>query len=503
MIPTRYINAGPMPAQANAQPAMAAGRALESVGTAIAQTGAAGLEILGKVRRASEAGAISAFMAQADEKAGSFSIELARRSDTDAWPLDWKNRVASLKEDGKALGLSPEAAAQLDGEFSRWASTRSIHFETQAATKGLGIARAQTTQALDYYANRNDKEGFERTSRTAAAGGILNPAEVEQAQTHFREQEASIDLERMIDGNPQSLIDQPDETILAALPGATLDMVARGRNAAEAKVQQYRSDEMDTLEGALGTEKLSPKDIEAAAYLTPRDREALVDALGQKDPPSNENHGAAWGLLGTLRDARSDPSVTPENYRVLWNETRGSVLRRIAPKWQGDIRQELSNLSPAGRHTDPARIVTAYEKGDLEAQGRDVAFRARDAGFFGSVGDDAPPAEREKAFRKAEDIRLAVKRFVAGKPEAAPEEIRDFTDGLISGDRVKSNALQFQNFVPGAAQRLRPAPAMPPLPAKSARKDQSAGDPMELPPGAGTASDALLPPLQQLENFLK
>ncbi len=478
-----------MAAQANPAAAMAPGKALENLGHAIEQTGEAGMQLVGRVRQVDEGGKINAYLADAQRQAGDFANQLATRSDTDAWTLDWRNKAEELRQGGKNLGLSPEATARLDAELLDFSTRHGIKFEHQASFKKTGIARARTQQALEYQMGRGEKEEFDRTLGVARDSGIYNPAEIERAQQVFSNMESAHELKAMLERDPQGVMDLPDEHFLNALPGISLEQIERGRSAAKAKLQEFRSGEMDTLEAALDAGTIHPRDVEAARFVSPKDRASLLDALGQKDPPSNENHGKAWDLLGTLRKARQDPSVTPDQYREIFNETRGDVLRRIAPRWQGDLKQELSYLSPAGRSTDAAKVATAYERGDLEAQGRDVAFRARDAGLFGNVADDAPPADKEKAYRRADEIRLSVKRFVAGKPEATPEEVWGYVDSLISRDRAKTTAASLQSFVPGAAQRLRPRPADPTRP--------------DLPAGEGTATPSLLPPAQQLENFLK
>jgi hypothetical protein len=228
--------------------------------------------------------------------------------------------------------------------------------------------------------------------------------------------------------------------------------------------------------------------------------------MAQKAPPSNEQHAKAWEPLALLREARTDPRITPEAYRTIWNETRGIVLRGIAPRWQGDIKKELSYLSPAGRAPDGGGLTGGYTKADLEAEGRAIAFRARDAGLFGTIAEDAKPADREKAFRKAEDVRLEVKRWLSTQSEATPEKVREYTDNLISGDRVKSTARELQSFVPGTGQSLRskpaPAPAIPALPPKKSARDKANPDPLEIPPGDSSATDALLP-ARRLESFIK
>lgn len=504
--PTRFINPGPMPAEANPTVAMASGKALSEFGNVIKFAGAKGLEHVERVRKIEERGKIAGFLRMAEETAAGFRDGLMTRSDTDQWNSDWKNTTADLSAKFEELDLSPEAKAAAKVTFDNWVSEKSVGVETAALSKKVRLGAASMSNAAEYHFRRGETSEGKAVLHEAADAGLIDPPELEEGLRRGDEIAARSILAQEIDANPRGTLEQLESgEWLKNTPGATLDLVERGKRYALDRIETIRSAQMDTLETALKTGTLHPRDIEAAQFIDDNDRKALAYALARKTPPTNEEHGRAWKALDSLREARGDTAVSAEAYRKIWNETRGLVLSVIPPEWQGDISKELSYLSPAGRSPSGGSNSTGYDRADLEAIGRDIAFRARDAGFFGSIEDEAPPAEREKAYRKAEDIRLAVKRFLVMNPQATPEQVREHTDGLISGDRVKDAARSLQSFVPGAAQSLRPAPAapiMPALPPKQGSKDKAAADPLQIPAGPGEVSDSLLPARQKLDALL-
>ena len=504
MIPTtRYIDAVPGVPLANPQAAMVQGEAMARMGETISAIGEKGFQIAERVRKIDEGRKISAFMRAADEEAATFSLELMRRSDTDKWPGEWKQKASTLRANVHSLGLSPEGKARVEMELSDWTSKRTINFETQAAVKSLELGRAQYINDADHYFRRGDVERGRKTLMDGGEAGLFNPVEIEEGLRRGDEIAAETALAEDIKSDPMGTLARLESgEFLEVTPGADLQIVDRGKRQAQARIQELRGGEMDKLETAAIQGTLKPRDLEAAQFISDRDRAALSGTLTKSEPPSKEEHANAWKVLDVLREAREDPAVTPEQYREIWNEARGDVLARIAPQWQGDLKKELSYLSPAGRSPDGGTFSAGYTREDLEAVGRNIAFRARDAGFFGPIAEDDPPAEREKAFRKAEDVRLEVKRWLSTQREPTPEMVREYTDSLISGDRIKSTARELQSFVPGTGQRFRAAPAMPPLPPIRGEKDKAAADPLEIQPGDADLSDALLPARQQLETFI-
>lgn len=497
---TRYIDAGPGLPQASSHDAEAKGWALSKLGATIAQVGDKGFQIAGKVRRMDEAGKASAFFANLDEEASQFSIGLMKRNDPEAWAGEWKERVEGFKSRAKDLGLSPEGMAHLNLQVQDWSTQRTIRFETQAAQRAVMEGKARLSNSLNYYASRGDTEGMQREMGRMEDAGF-SPSEIEQAGRETERLAARSMAEREIEEDPGGALERLDsESWIEQNPGATLDDQARLKRQAESALEERRGSEVETMETLMSQGKLTGADIEAAEYLSDKDKRAFGAAMQRvtaDDPPTNAEHGNAWKVLDVVRAARKNPAITDEQFREIYNEARTDVLQRIPPAWQGDLKKELNYLSPAARNpNDPSNDFGEYKPDELQAMGRDVAFRARDAGVFGDISKEAPFAVREKAYRKAEDIRLEVARYVKSTPEAGPDQVREFTDRLVSGDRAAEAGKSIK--LPGAGFRLR----LPSLPVTKGRQD----DPLQVSPGPTGSTDALLPnrdPADQLDKFLE
>lgn len=275
-----------MPAQASAAPAMAAGQATVAIGKAIESMGETGLRLVERKRKVDEAGKMAAFLTNLDEEASRFSIDLARRSDTENWVEDWKQRTADISERAKALGLSPEAQARMQMELADWNSKRAIQFETQAATKSLGIARAQLTTSLDYHAARGDRDGFERDLKTGMDGGVFNPAEADEARMRFERSAAGVDLQRRIDADPAGVLAELEdpEKFLKANKHATISMVEAARVEAKRALNRSEGEQSDRALDDIAAGKITdPEDIDRLyPSIRPHQREELKAYMGRR-----------------------------------------------------------------------------------------------------------------------------------------------------------------------------------------------------------------------------
>ena len=334
-----------------------------------------------------------------------------------------------------------------------------------------------------------NRQELDRAIATAAEAGVVLPEKAAAIVADFDRSVSATSLDLAIQKDPHLVledIERPD--FLARMPGLKKDDIPRIQSAARASSQRKRAEELDLIEAALAEEKLNPDDLEGAEYLTPGDVAKIRHAMQKVEAPSAEAHGQAWDLLLANRESFYDPGLKDSDYAAKWNDLRAEVIAKIPAAYRADINSELAARSPANRNTARVKPLKDVDKAEQKTVAVDRIGRARAAGMFGDVSDEAAPAVREKAFRRAEELRLKVSRFIDQHPEAGIDEISEFTDGQISGDRVKTTAADLRQFIPGSGQRLRPAPPMAPLPG--------------MEPGTGGASSALLPPRQQLDTFL-
>lgn len=481
MIPTRYINPGPIGPKADAGPALQAAGAQVQVGKALESLGESGLEVIGRLRRAEEGGKIGAFMANAEAEADKFSQTLATRPDTDGWIQEWKDQQATFLKDARALGLSPEGEANLAARLDAWNIRRSTTFETQANVKKLGIARAQSSQSRQFLKARGDAAGFEDQLATDLAANLISPEQAEMERNEFKVGEASMDLQQQAETNPRALVDESPEDILKRMPFATPEMVKQAKGVARLQIEVKRQEEISTIEERQnGGRPVTPQDLEAAQYLTPKDVASFKKGMKRTSPPTAEEHAKAWDLILKNRGRFYDQSLDDAAYSSEWNSLRTELMGIIPAPFRADVSRELDARSPARRQMDrkkaPRVKNTLLE--DLESISLARISRARESGQFGSISEDASPEDREAAFRKSEDLRIKTVQYFAEHPDAKEKEALEWVDGLISGDRAATSAGTAQGYVPGFT---RPQPMT--LPGISARSGQR--------PVAGSAGDRI------------
>ena len=414
------------------------------------------------------------------------ALRLQLENDPDPQSRIEKTRAFFQQSQGMADDPTypPQVRENLRDFHNEFASRQNITATADAAAlthKRATIAFQNQFKSAKASGIRSD---LDQSLAVAQESGVILPEESEQYIQDFDRSQTGTVLDLAIRQDPQLVLDdieQPD--FFQRMNGFTPEDLPRIRSAAQASAQRIRTEEMDIIEAALEQGELKPQDLEAALYLTPKDVARVKKAMVKVDAPSSEIHGKAWDLLLNNRRDFQDPAISDRDYADNWNDLRSEVIEMIPKGYRGDITAELQYRSPANRQVAKTKPVRNSDKQELKSIGLDRISRARSAGLFGNVGDDADAATREKAFRRAEELRIEVSRYIEGTPDVGIEQVSEFTDGLITGDRVKTSARDLQNFVPGGAQRLRSLP--------------------DFAPENGEASDALLPPRQQLENFLK
>jgi hypothetical protein len=218
----KFIDAGPMAPLGSAQPAIAQANAAARLGQAIAGIGDMGFQIAEKVRRTTEAGKMSAFMANLDEEANRFSLDLTKRPDPEAWVDDWAARQEDFKRQAADLGLSREAQAALDIELNDWNSQRGIRFETQAFVRMTAEGKARISNSIQYHASRGDADGVRRESSRMREAGF-EESEIEQVEREADRIAAVADVQRQVAADPVGMLPKlRDPDFVANTPGITL-----------------------------------------------------------------------------------------------------------------------------------------------------------------------------------------------------------------------------------------------------------------------------------------
>lgn len=443
--------------------------------------------------------------------------EFSLKLDSDPDPT---SRIAKTQEflsaekiriQGMNDGDLPPAVRDQALAFYEESATR-YFIDQNAAAARLADKRARLalSNEITTATDNSDRASLDTAIATATDSGVLLPEEAAPIVHSFERKQSAGILEAAISEDPAEVlkdIEAPD--FLTRFPGITKNDLPELKDRAEHAKENHRAEQLQLLNDALTVGRLQPDDIEAATYLTPLDVEKVKTALAAKQnakPPTPEQHGKAWDMLLELREKFADPAMTDKEYAARWNDARADVIGIIAttpPAFRADITGELERRSPANRSAEKLLPPVGTDRTELKAIAIARITRARAANMLGNAAEDATPAEREKAYRTAEALRLKVSQWIENNADERLDlqKVEEFTDSLISGDRVKSTVRDLAPMVPGSAQRLRPAPAPPVLPPKQGTKDKATADPLQIPSGDGTASADLLPS-KQLDTFL-
>ncbi len=431
-------------------------------------------------------------------------LELAKEPNQDTHLEKVNGFLTQMNGSWDRPGVAPAVKQRLALDFDEFAHRAKLGTAENVARKAM--TRAQDAMKNEVgEANRTlDRGRLMKSLGTAKANFGLTPEEEASQIAHFERNLAIKEAGTLAELDPLTALEtfQKDKFIQDS-KGLNFSDRDRLVSEAERNIQKQRTEDLDTLEMAMDANMLTPADLEASSYITDNDRKRFRSALENFKPPTSEEHGKVWDLLLANRQTFADQSISDKEYASRWNDLRTEVISMVPKNFRGDINAEIQYRSPANRRTVKNNPPGYSDKQELKAVGLARITRARSANLFGPVGDDADPVKKEAAFRRSEELRLDVARFIDQTPDVTIEQVTEFADSRISGDRVKTSARELQSFVPGSAQRLRPGPFMPPLPPRSGIKDKATDDSLQIAPGQGEASDALLPPLQQLENFLK
>lgn len=437
------INAPGMSARAAAAPAVALGNLAQS----IAGVSDAFAEKAHMIQDIENGRIISENRNRISEQYAMFQVENNKEADPELRISNTLKFLQNQKQGLDTADLSPYVKDTLTNHFDNYASRVRISSVEDAANLTIRRATQAFENEITAAQNNMDVPAFEAAKETARNAGILLP-EQEDAITMDFDRNIQFQSNRLLaEDNPRQLLEDLDKEDFAANhPNLNPDDIGKLKRYATQQVELKRGEEIDTLEEALYQGKLGPGDIEAAEFLSAKDRSAFtksLQTLQQEKPISQQDYLNAWKFTDVLRKARQDPRVTDEQYRALHNEVRTDVLNSIPTSLQGDIKKELGYLSPAGRDSSSTGGAKPNVT-DLKAIAREQIQRAAEANLYGDNSDTASFQSRENAARRAEDIRIKANQFIESRPTPpSPEEIRSYVESL-NGEAIDTSA----NLIP-------------------------------------------------------
>jgi hypothetical protein len=473
--------------QVSAKAAAAPARALGTIAGAIGQASDGFVKLGHDLARIDNARMISEARTNRATAYSQFQIELQKETDPQA-RLDRTNAfLAEQKSSMIPAGAPPVVRDALAYDFEDFSARTQINAAQDAAQLTTKRATLAFQNEVDAAKRTGNRDQYEKAKATASEALGLLPEELDAMDADFDRNTTLLGFDTRISQDPRAVLAETEsESFDTDHPFLDATDKNRIRRAAQSQLEDFRSEEIDLLENALADGTLAPPDLEAAEFISPKDRRSFSDALIKsqgEEPISKQDYLNAWKVTDVLRSARNNPAVSDDQYRLIHNEARTDILARVPPSLQGDLKKELGYLSPAGR--DTSAPANPSDRSELESIARAQSTRAHDAGAFGDVSKEAPYETREKAARQAEDIRIEAKRFIASRPTPpSPAEVRDFVDSMIQRG-IGSNSLLLptipQKFSIGDdIDSLLETPPIQPLDG--------------LAPGTPGSTDAFLPP---------
>lgn len=461
------------------------GKALNGLAGSIAQLGGTFVKVAEETQKHEAVRIMSQKRMELSEEYAQFQLNLQKDPDPQS-RLDKTNTFLRDKEAGfDDPSLTSDQRDSLKLYYDGFASETRIASAKDAASLEAKRSYLALGNEMDQAKRNKDRPAFQRALQTGLDAGVVLPEKVAELtddfDQDFQAQANAEVISSALENDPEDLAAKLEDEGFRGTYGIQPEDVPRLKNSIKGKLQEKRNSALDDVE--LAQEKgiiLTDEHLAGMPALTELDKQKIRNSQAKNNPPTNEEHAATWDILFRQRADFDNPAISDEDYAESWNERRAVVLEKIPVKWQGDIRSEIQIRSPANRKSKREMPDGSVSNEDRLMVGKNAVARARDAGVFGDLKSE----KREEAYRKTEDLTIAIKRYISQNPEATVEEVREYADKAISGDTSIT-----------AAKKI-PIPGMNLMPKRSLNMPVEHDD--------GRPSDALLPPLnQKFDDFLK
>lgn len=439
------------------------------IANAIGQVSNAFVQISHNIARADNARLKSEFRQTLGKDYADLQIQLQTITDPQERLTRTNDFLASRRSAVDNPDFPPVLVEELRTYYDDFATTAQIRAAEDAAQLTQTRARKALQNELESAKQYNDPKAFQTTINDALEGGLILPEDADALTTDFQQSAAEANYLSLIQQEPQgALLDLQTEDFTTRNPTILPSAIPNLQRYAQGLIQDRRAQEIDIIDTAILQGQFKPQDLEAAEYLTPKDRAQILAQQNRKTgPPPTPLHSAAWDKMFALRDQFADPSVSDEEYAAAWNDTRLEIYTHIPDDYRGDFTQEFSYRSPANRKG--GKPVNPSPDKDIKSNAQQRLKRAFDSGLFGEKDSD-------KAFDHFQKLNIHLNNWMDANPDKPWPEVQTYTQTLISGTFTDADAL----LIP-----LAPAPIS---------FDDRLNKVLGLPPGPPGADTALLPP---------
>lgn len=497
------------PSVATPQAAGAPGQAAARLGQDVQQAAGVLVDIHGKYQRARDNGAKNSarlMIQQAQAEHAQFRMQ---NPDESAWGKDIEERMGKARETIFQQDMSPFMRTEMEATFDGWKADAVNQTMLDQTKQGVARARQASTNSARAYKAAGDYESARRVVEESRDAGVWLPEEaeadlldIEDEEREFGKKKKAEDYAMAADSDPVTML----EILKAKNEDGSFSNDADMENGtrfrlikhAEASLEAAKRDEYEAIQQGISEGRVTEAEIDSLPqFLGDPDKRALKAHFNRITPPTDEEYQASWSKIDKLRAAYRDGEVPDAEYLKAYRETRMEILATVPPDYDGDLLQGISHLSPANRkNPGKPENLNRDTKRDLEMEAASTFTAAFESGFYGKI--DGTPAEKEAAARKFRDDKRAAAAWIEGQAGVTVDQVRAFADERLSGTRAGSAAVELRSFVPGSGGSLRGAT----LPPTKATGRQKAADAADLAPGDAGSSSDLLPPRDDLENFL-
>lgn len=406
----KYIDAGRVAPTPSISAVTAPGRALGEFGQALEGLGQKGMEIAEQIQNTEDAGKISAWRANADERASKFSDSLLSRQDPGKWGEEWAEMRNAMGAEIGALGLSPRAEERARRDFDSWASDRTAHFSTQAAVRTVSESKARIGNSWSYYAARGDRAGMEATKQEAIASGVFPPSAVTEMEQEGERLATLGEIKRSIQEDPLSTTAR----IKQAGDALTVEDQERLTRAADIQIQVFQRKGLQEISGKLERREFTTRaDLEAALqanpYIEPGLHDEVLFNFDQSQPLDAETRFAITDQLNDLHDDYKTGKLNMDQYRAEHDRLAQLVFTYGTRDGAGALRQRVHALDPAAWNVDNLK------EGKSDAVKREISSLGKlyaENGGFGEVDKEAMPSARAGQAHDALDKRGSLEKSV-------------------------------------------------------------------------------------------
>jgi hypothetical protein len=361
--------------------AMAAGKAVQSVGTSISQVADDLGDYSAQLSRARDAGVkanASLLMQKAFAEHEEFRVQ---NPDETTWEADIKQRVGTVREKLAAKPMSPFMRAELDATLSGWESN-SIHgTKLDGLKQTRARARQHITNAAEAYKVAGDFESARKTLESGRGNAYL-PEETDADMLRLDAEEKDFQKEQA----HKAALAEIDSDPFSAREKYSSPTPPEGEDATEyQKKRQYHAQRLASEQGNIVD---SIRDgIAAGKILRPDQLDEYTDELGASTVATLKN-----GMEKSADDGRRKMVAMPA-YQARMIGAVSSAIDELDPndiESRVRIEQRLDDIQAGPTKTQLADAISRKLKGEQEDPGpmrrvRTMLNEATRRGYFGPV----------------------------------------------------------------------------------------------------------------------